>query len=296
MNDIRKHCCDDALTVIDHSISTNRRDDGLYHAYNVLDVDGDELKTEPLYPMLEGQVAALSAGYVTSGEAVEVLEALFDSAVYRADQKSFMLYPDRTLPGFLEKNRVDAGKAMVIPLLRAMLDADDTRIILRDADGNLRFSAEFTNVGDLHRCLDELTADYGESVDEWREPIAELFESVFHHRAFTGRSGTMFGYEGLGSVYWHMVAKLMLAVMENFFAAVDNGSEPETRQRLGNFVLPHTRRHRFQQDAWRIRRISDGPLFAHAEALGGTSAWHDRAGQGRDHLPFRRAGRAGDQR
>jgi hypothetical protein len=29
----------------------------------------------------------------------------------------------------------------------------------------------------------------------------------------------MFGYEGLGSIYWHMVAKLLLAVQENLFAA-----------------------------------------------------------------------------
>src|SRR5690606_10110459 len=37
--------------------------------------------------------------------------------------------------------------------------------------------------------------------------------------AFTGRSGTMFAYEGLGSIYWHMVAKLLLAVQENLFRA-----------------------------------------------------------------------------
>jgi hypothetical protein len=37
---------------------------------------------------------------------------------------------------------------------------------------------------------------------------------VFNHKAFTGRSGTFFGYEGLGSIYWHMVSKLSLAVQE----------------------------------------------------------------------------------
>ena len=38
---------------------------------------------------------------------------------------------------------------------------------------------------------------------------------------FTGRSGTMFGYEGLGCIYWHMVAKLLLAVQERVFEAAD---------------------------------------------------------------------------
>ena len=42
----------------------------------------------------------------------------------------------------------------------------------------------------------------------------DLFEDVFQHTSFTGRSGTFFAYEGLGSVYWHMNSKLLLAVQE----------------------------------------------------------------------------------
>ena len=42
----------------------------------------------------------------------------------------------------------------------------------------------------------------------------DLYEQVFNHHAFTGRSSTMFAYEGIGSVYWHMVAKLLVAVQE----------------------------------------------------------------------------------
>ena len=53
---------DDALAAIDHSIGTNRRDDGLYHAYNLLGVAEKSVTVDTLYPMLEGQVAALSAG------------------------------------------------------------------------------------------------------------------------------------------------------------------------------------------------------------------------------------------
>ena len=34
----------------------------------------------------------------------------------------------------------------------------------------------------------------------------------------------MFGYEGLGCIYWHMVAKLLLAVQENVFEAADAGA------------------------------------------------------------------------
>ena len=223
----------DALVAIDHCIAVNVRDDGLYHAYNTLDIRGDRLELGTLYTMLEGQVAALSAGAISPEETITVLESLFDSDVYRADQSSFMLYPDRELPGFFEKNRIPADTVAAIPLLQRMLGEDDERIVLRDIEGNYRFNAEFANVGDLHEALDLLTDTYGHEVEAARDSLHALFESVFNHQAFTGRSGTMFGFEGLGCIYWHMVSKLLLAAEENFFAAVDGGADTATCRRIG---------------------------------------------------------------
>jgi hypothetical protein len=224
---------DDALAAIDHSIGTNRRDDGLYHAYNLLDLQETAAAVDSLYPMLEGQVAALSAGSIAPEEAVAVLEALFDSDVYRPDQDSFMLYPDRPLSGFLEKNRIDSEHVIAIPLLKHMLAEGDHRIVVRDVEGNYRFNADFTNVGDLDARLKVLGDDFGDEVESAREPLYELYEAVFKHKSFTGRSGTMFGFEGLGSIYWHMVSKLMLAILENFFSALEKGTDDATRHRLG---------------------------------------------------------------
>jgi len=224
---------DDALAAIDHSIAANRRDDGLFHAYNLMDLRGDAVEVQALYPMLEGQVAALSSGAIAPAEAVSVLEALFESEVYRPDQHSFMLYPDRKLPTFLEKNQVSAERLDAVPLVGRMLAAGDERIIVRDAEGCHRFSAEFRNVADLDAELDLLMADYGDDIEAARPALKAIYESVFHHKAFTGRSGTMFGFEGLGSIYWHMVAKLLLAVQENFFAAREQDADAVTRRRLG---------------------------------------------------------------
>ena len=224
---------DDALVAIDHSIANNVRDDGLYHAYNTLNVRDAELEIGTLYTMLEGQVAALSAGAIEPDEAVNVLEKLFASDVYRDDQKTFMLYPDRELPGFLAKNCISPDDVAAIPLLQRMLDAGDPRIVLQDADGNFRFNADFANVGDLHAQLDALTDEYGEDVASARGPLHDLFEGIFNHQAFTGRSGTMFGFEGLGCIYWHMVSKLLLAVEENYFAALDAGADAAACRRLG---------------------------------------------------------------
>jgi len=223
----------DALEAIDHSIAVNRRDDGLYHAYNLLERREDGVHIERLYPMLEGQVSALSAGSIQPEEAVDVLEALFESDVYRADQHSFMLYPDRELPSFLEKNRIAPERMDEIPLLRRLVDDGDTRLVLRDEDGCYRFSPDFVNESDLEQRLDELAGDYGNEIEASREAVRNLYESVFNHQAFTGRSGTMFGFEGLGCVYWHMVSKLLLAVQENFFRALDTGAEADTLRQLG---------------------------------------------------------------
>ena len=52
--------------------------------------------------------------------------------------------------------------------------------------------------------------------DEDIVKVREIFSDLFNHHAFTGRSGTFYKYEGLGSIYWHMVSKLVLATQENF--------------------------------------------------------------------------------
>jgi hypothetical protein len=60
-----------------------------------------------------------------------------------------------------------------------------------------------------------------------KRKILSIYEEVFDHQSFTGRSGTFFAYEGLGSIYWHMVSKLLLATQECFFRAVNEGASAE---------------------------------------------------------------------
>jgi hypothetical protein len=43
----------------------------------------------------------------------------------------------------------------------------------------------------------------------------------------------MFGFEGLGCIYWHMVSKLLLAVQENFFAALESDADAAVCPHLG---------------------------------------------------------------
>ncbi len=210
--------CRVALEYLDHAIRANQRPDGLYHSYNLLQMTPDrpEIAIRHLEEMLEGQVAVLSSGVVSPVDALQVLTSLFRSRMYRADQRSFLLYPERELPGFIERNVVPDEHVRSVPLLRNLVEAKENSIVERDALGAYRFHADFKNALDLGSALDHLAARdaWSEHVARDRQAVLDVFETVFRHHAFTGRSGSMYGYEGLGCVYWHMVSKLLLAVQE----------------------------------------------------------------------------------
>jgi len=160
---------DDALAALDRSIGRGRREDGLYHAYNLLERRPDRIDTDNLYAMLEGQVAALSSGAIPPAEAVAVLESLFASDLFRPDQQSFMLYPDRRLPGFLEKNRIPAEAVASITLLRSLAASGNEQIVARDSDGCYRFNSDFRNARDLDAELGRLDPRYAAEAEAARE-------------------------------------------------------------------------------------------------------------------------------
>lgn len=210
-----------ALDAVDQSLRENQRDDGLVHSYNLLEITDEAMSIDRLYPMLEGQVAALDAGVLSADDSLRLLRALRNSDLYRADQHSYMLYPDRALPGFLPKNTLPADALHRAPLLADLLDDGDTSLVVRDVRGTTHFHGSFRNAEDVTAALDALETNGYELSDLDRRQVLTLFAEVFDHHAFTGRSGTFFGYEGLGSIYWHMVSKLALATQEAAFRTED---------------------------------------------------------------------------
>jgi hypothetical protein len=218
------------------TIGRARRADGLFHAYNVLVPRGDAggYGVEHLEEMLEGQVAALTTHAVDDEVACSLLSALRESRLYRADQQSYLLYPDRRLPGFLEKNVIPEAALGSAPLLGRLLAAGDSQVVLRDAAGRHRFHGTLTNAEACTVALRAVASGglVGEVDEAEVEAVLAVYEEVFHHRAFTGRSGTMFAYEGLGSIYWHMVGKLLLAVQERYLEAAERGAPADLLARL----------------------------------------------------------------
>lgn len=210
------------LDFIEHSIKANKREDALFHAYNLMSVEGAEVQISYLPEMLEGQVAVLSSGFLNSSEALHILNALRNSALYRPDQQSYILYPNKELPKFLEKNTISKEKVAHSKLLIQLLQDNNFQIINQDIKGGYHFNGNFHNANDLKIALSLLAKnhEYKELVAKESDAILQIFEEVFNHKSFTGRSGTFFAFEGLGSIYWHMVSKLHLASQEVCLKAI----------------------------------------------------------------------------
>jgi hypothetical protein len=218
--DVRDLCAT-SLAHLDASIAAGRRSDGLHHSYNRVSFPTDTTAcVDHLGPMLEGQVAALSSGVLGGEETLAIVDALYASGMYRSDLDTFLLYPPTELPSFLERNVVPGDAAERLAGHSAGLAAGSTDIAVTDADGRMHFRPEIVNAAALERVLDRVGIE-GEARTAW----LETYEEVFDHRSFTGRSGSMYGYEGIGSIYWHMVAKLLLAVQEAYWDGVERGDD-----------------------------------------------------------------------
>jgi hypothetical protein len=223
-----------ALAFTEESIQANRRPDGLYHAYNLIKLDRHgEIPIRRLYTMLEGQVAALSSGCLSAEKSLGLLMALKRSELYRADQHSYLLYPNRRLPQFIEKNNIPNKEIARSRLLKKLLENGNRLLVEQDVAGRCHFNAAITNAQDLRWIFEKLAlSGYARLVNGEKELVLEIFERLFDHQSFTGRSGTFFGYEGLGCIYWHMVSKLLLAAQETFFRALDSGAPPPLLRKL----------------------------------------------------------------
>jgi hypothetical protein len=183
--------------------------------------------------MLEGQVAVLSSGALPVEKCLGVLDALKSSDMFRSDQYSYMLYPDRRLPRFNEKNNLSAGQVASSKLLEKLIEDGDTSIVTGDSAGKIHFNGSFRNAQVLKEALEKLDSKkYGSLAEKEMDMVLDIYEQIFDHQSFTGRSGTFFGYEGLGSIYWHMVSKLLLAVQECYFRGIEENAGHETTRRI----------------------------------------------------------------
>jgi hypothetical protein len=223
-----------ARRYLEHTLRANRRPDQLFHGYNLLVLGDVDTRVEHLDEMLEGQVAMLSSGMLSSREALLLLDNLRHSRLYREDNHSYTLYPDKRLTPFLEKNQLSETQVKDMKLVAALVANKDTSLIVCDEAGNYHFNGSFKNMKSVRQALADLAKQpvYADLVRREASKLCQLFEEVFDHASFTGRSGTFFAYEGLGSIYWHMVSKLLLAVQECYLQAYKANEPAEVLEAL----------------------------------------------------------------
>ena len=229
----RSRTCAMRVGHLDETIRGSKRADGLYSRTTSCCPRRDRDRVAARQ-MLEGQVAALSSGVLSAGRQADLLDALFASALVRHDLGTFLLAPAGRLPGFLDKNVVDPDAVDGNPLLSRLVASDERTVIRADPDGTYRFAPDLTTEPALRSRLERLgdSEPWASLVDLHRDAVLEIYESVFNHRAYIGRSGSMHAYEGVGSIYWHMVTKLLLGVQEAISDALQRGDDDGEVTRL----------------------------------------------------------------
>ena len=136
-----------------------------------------------------------------------------------------MLAPVRRLPGVPRQERRPRRRRRRQPAARRPgRGRRRDRSSHADVDGRYRFHPDLIDADPARpgaRAARRPIEEWGDLVAGQRDACLDTYERVFGHRAFLGRSGSMYAYEGIGSIYWHMVSKLLLAVQEAASAAAD---------------------------------------------------------------------------
>ena len=115
--------------------------------------------------------------------------------------------------------------------------------------------------------------------------ILDLFETTFQHSKFTGRSGTFFAFEGLGSIYWHMVSKLLLATEECTVKAMEGGKDAATAEALKAAYYDIRRGLGFNKSPAEYGAFPTDPYSHTPAGQGAKQPGHDGAGEGGDPDP-----------
>ncbi|MCL1788434.1 MAG: hypothetical protein FWG38_10655, partial [Defluviitaleaceae bacterium] len=205
-----------ARAALAETIDANKRPDGMYNAYNILTLTDTGLTVTPMFLMLEGQTAVLGSGRLGPEETLALVAAMEASDLMNPLLGQFFLYPVKTLHTFVERNVIATDLVEKSPLLQRLLEDKHEGFVYRDSAGHVRFHHSVQQSSDVEAALQKLSADpnYSALAVQDAAAIRDIYEAVFAHKQFTGRSGIMYKYEGIGSIYWHQNSKFMLSLQE----------------------------------------------------------------------------------
>jgi hypothetical protein len=207
-----------ALKYIDYTIEANKHN-GFYNGYNIMKITKNSLTVSPMFPMLEGQSAVAGCGKLPPEETLELIRTMENSDLYSPEQNAFYLYPKKTLKNFMQKNIVPKDTAETSELIKALIKNNNTALVIKDDNGDVRLNPGIVQEKIFVHVLGELKKDenYRELIEMEFDKLRGCYEDMFRHSEFTGRSGIMYKYEGIGCIYWHQNAKFNLSVAESFY-------------------------------------------------------------------------------
>ena len=206
---------------IDSTIKENKREDGLFHSYNVMRVNDNGIKVKHLKLMLEGQVAVLGCEYLNDIDACKVLDEMERSSIYSQMDDSYYLYPIIHTKSFLDKNIINYNFEGKSELIERLLKDKNNFLVEKDCYGNIRFNSNVNSSTALKQVLENLSCEYPALVKKEYDLIFDIFEDTFNHSEFMGRSQVLYKYEGIGCIYWHQNSKLLVSASERLLASDD---------------------------------------------------------------------------
>ena len=220
-NDLLKNL-DLIFSLINSTIDNNKRDDYFYHSYNILEHNKNKTDISHQKLMLEGQVAVLTSNKLNLKQSVNLISNLYKSTLFRPDQNSFILYPNKVDFSFLQRNQIPKKYNDYISKNKFK------GVFVKDVNSNYRFNSSIRNEFELKSYLDRQPIIDKDNVKN----ILNIYDKTFNHKRYMGRSESMFGYEGINSIYWHMVSKLLLAIQESYLRFYKN-ENPSLLKDLG---------------------------------------------------------------
>ena len=85
--------------------------------------------------------------------------------MFRPDQYSYILYPNKELPRFSVKNNIPSNKVEASQLIQQLLKDGNSSILEKDVNGAYHFNGTFNNANSLKDALSQLPEEeYGNLV------------------------------------------------------------------------------------------------------------------------------------
>ncbi len=235
------------LYYLDYTITHNKSE--LFSSYNLLKSDWS---VEPMRPMLEGQSSVIASGYLNADEVTGLLNSMTQSGLYAERMGSYYLYPVKLTERFMDKNILHTDNPI----------EPDGDIVLRDTDGKLRFGSAYATEGKLRDALAH--SSYSEAE---RELLLSLYEDTFGQRRFTGRSEVMYRFEGIGCIYWHQNAKLLLGVQDMLVREYLANGPSDAAKKLKDEYLRLTQGMLYRKDVALLGAFPIEP-YSHSSYIG----------------------------